>query len=229
MSAIHEALKRAQTKRDDARGGLARGFSAGGWHRAGLPPKVLWVAGAGALLLTAALVLHSHQGSPVSGRTPGNGEAGAAGRISPLRAALPETPQQGGRVADAGEYCARGVELQKAGDMRGAEKAYRMALDADPGHVDALNNLGVLHLRKGELEEARRCFEKAARLSPEYADAFYNLACLHAVRGEHDAALARLRQAVSMDASARKWAKQDPDLEVLRGHHGFEELIGDPT
>ena len=94
------------------------------------------------------------------------------------------------------------------------------------GHVDALNNLGVIHLRNGNYPAARGRFEKAVRLRPVNVDGHYNLACLYAAQGEVALALAHLKRAVSMDRSVTEWARVDRDLAALRTVSEFKEIIG---
>ena len=92
--------------------------------------------------------------------------------------------------------------------------------------MDALNNLGVIYIRDKDYLAAQRSFEKAIRLKPGHVDPHYNLACLHAIKGEVKQSLAHLKKAVSLDHSARDWARRDTDLTNLRGVSEFEEIIG---
>jgi Tfp pilus assembly protein PilF len=57
-------------------------------------------------------------------------------------------------------------------------------LAADPGHYDALYNLGVVHRQQGRLAEAQASFEAAIRSRPESAEAHFALAVTYASRQE---------------------------------------------
>ena len=119
----------------------------------------------------------------------------------------------------------RARRFQKEGRLEEAERLYEEILRLDPGHVDTLNNLGVIFIRKRDYLSAQRHLEKAVRLKPRYAEPYYNLACLKAITGDTKQALAYLQKAVSLDPTVRDWAQRDADLEALRQLPEFKELI----
>ena len=119
----------------------------------------------------------------------------------------------------------RAKRFHNRGRLEEAKRLYEETLRLDPGYVDALNNLGVIYLRKRDYFAAQRSLEKAVRLSPRYAEPFYNLACLNAVKGEIKQALAHLTKAVSLDPMVKDWARKDTDLESLRHLPEFKDLI----
>ena len=98
-------------------------------------------------------------------------------------------------------------------------------LEKDPGHVDALINLGVLYLYDRDFPAAQASFEKAIRLRPESADPFYNMACLFALKGQTEDGLAYLERAYSLNPSVREWARRDGDLDSLRKSPEFERIF----
>jgi len=55
----------------------------------------------------------------------------------------------GGQAAGGGDAYARAVALQQAGDREGAAAAYRELLKAQPSHVAARSNLGVVLAQLG--------------------------------------------------------------------------------
>ena len=117
----------------------------------------------------------------------------------------------------------RGGRLPEAGIW------YEKVISMDPGHVEALNNLGVLHLHKKNYSAARKCFEKAIRLKPDYVDPHYNLACVSAATGQVKQGLRYLGKAISMDPGVKGWAQKDPDLDPLRGSPRFRETVLEVT
>jgi tetratricopeptide (TPR) repeat protein len=119
----------------------------------------------------------------------------------------------------------RARRFHTEGRLEEAKRLYEETLQLDPGHVDTLNNLGVIYMRKKDYLAAERNLEKAVRLKPRYAEPFYNLACLKAITGDTKRALAYLQKAFSLDPTVRDWAQKDADLETLRQLPEFKELI----
>ncbi|MEW5737068.1 MAG: tetratricopeptide repeat protein [Thermodesulfobacteriota bacterium] len=117
------------------------------------------------------------------------------------------------------------MAAQKTGDIPGAEQLYLQSLAQDPSLEKSLNNLGVILMGRGQNGEARRNFLTAVRQNPAYADAYYNLACLSAREQSLPQALAFLRQAVHLDPTAGKYAKNDPDLAPLASMEEFKDLV----
>lgn len=73
-------------------------------------------------------------------------------------------------------YWANLGNARRAGRERaGAEQAYRKALAADAGAVDALNGLGVMLVEEGRAGEAVTWFEQAIAASPDFVEARLNL------------------------------------------------------
>ena len=138
----------------------------------------------------------------------------------------PEAKQKPTGVEKARESYNRAKIFHRRGRVNQAKRLYQETLKSDPGHVDALNNLGVIFIQEGNYPAAQRHFEKAMRLKPAYAEPFYNLACLHAIKGEVKQGLALLERAVSIDTTARDWARKDSDLANLRGTPEFETIVG---
>jgi len=65
-------------------------------------------------------------------------------------------------------------ELKK--DLVGAEREYRWALDLDPRHANALNNLGFLLWEQGNKDEAEDLFRSAIEVDPGHELALLNYA-----------------------------------------------------
>jgi len=128
-------------------------------------------------------------------------------------------------VRDAKAFYDRARHLFKSSRSQEAKKVYQEALGIDPGHVDTLNNLGVLFLNDKDYLAAQISFEKAIRLKPGYVDPYYNLACLHAIKGETRQGIEYLEKAISLDNSVRDWAQKDTDLENLRVLPEFMEIM----
>ena len=91
------------------------------------------------------------------------------------------------------------------------ESGWEFSFAAQP-HVDA-----------GDYE---RAVEVASEGLPRHGDdagLLYNIACWEALAGRREEALAHLRQAYELEPDkVREWARDDPDLESLRGDLPWE-------
>ena len=64
-------------------------------------------------------------------------------------------------------------------DVDGAEKAYRAAIEADPGDADTHCNLGALLCdKRQDVDGAEKAFRTAIEADPGYAGAYTNLGIL---------------------------------------------------
>jgi glycosyl transferase family 25 len=72
------------------------------------------------------------------------------------------------------EDCRRGDELAREDRLEDALACYDTALAADPGHLRALNNRGLMLHRLRRLDEALVCFERVLALTPSSAEAQFN-------------------------------------------------------
>ncbi|MEM7251081.1 MAG: tetratricopeptide repeat protein, partial [Pseudomonadota bacterium] len=104
------------------------------------------------------------------------------------------------------------IELE---DYDGAESAYRDTVAADPNHVSAWSNLGLVHQRQTRFEESAAAFKRALEITP--SDPRAALAYGHArqLTGDLDAAESGFRDALA------KLSPNDPYATDLRG-----KLIG---
>jgi tetratricopeptide (TPR) repeat protein len=62
-------------------------------------------------------------------------------------------------------------------------------------------------------------------LNPSYGLVFYNVACCESLTGQHAEALEHLRQAIELSERFRDFARNDSDLDPIRGEAAFEELV----
>lgn len=71
-----------------------------------------------------------------------------------------------------------GIAYHQANDLEAAEQQLRRALEANPQHPIALNELGIILRKTGRFQEARRSYEAALAVYPGYHYARRNLAVL---------------------------------------------------
>lgn len=100
----------------------------------------------------------------------------------------------------AGQY-ATALDLELAGQIEAAERAYESALKLDPKHVAARINLGRLLHQQSRLAQAESCYRQVLRLDPDNAIAAFNLGVALEDRGDTDAALAAYRRTLAIDDS----------------------------
>jgi len=73
----------------------------------------------------------------------------------------------------------------------------------------------------GALDHLRRALEEA----PDNDHAHYMMSVALSSRGQSEDALEHLRQAIELNPDNRALARQDPDLEGLREHEAFREVL----
>jgi len=78
-------------------------------------------------------------------------------------------------IADAESLNERGRELQAAGDIAGAERAYRAASAAAPEWSIPAYNLGLIFKYEGRWQESLDWNQRAAALGPDDEAAWWNL------------------------------------------------------
>jgi len=104
-----------------------------------------------------------------------------------------------------------GIAYHQIGDLEAAEKHLRQALDLNPRHPIALNELGIVYRKTARFAEARESYEAALAVYPGYHYARRNLAILcdlyledlNCARTNYEAYLAT----VNSDEEATMWLK----------------------
>ena len=239
MSYINEALKKAQKEKEARHQRYPGVASTPGYKARVFPGKALWLTA----FFLASLAFAAYLWLP-SGDTQPPGIEPVQPKATPQLAssepaqpkATPQppgseparpkaTPQQKS-VGNVKALYERARVFHKRGRLQEAMRLYERTLSLNPEYVDALNNLGVIHIQNRRYSAARESFAKAIRLRPDYVDSHYNLACVHALEGAVSQSLIHLKRAVSLDQSVKDWARGDADLRNLHGVQGFEEIIG---
>jgi len=91
-----------------------------------------------------------------------------------------------------------GNELFKRGLYDEAEHQFRLALEADPGSLEAVAGLGRVAVQRGRYSEAVPLLERATRVSSQIVSAFQALGDAYAATGDVERAAAAYRQAVAL-------------------------------
>jgi tetratricopeptide (TPR) repeat protein len=104
------------------------------------------------------------------------------------------------------------------GEFDKAVLIYKEALAVYKNDAGLINNLGAVLLAKSDYDSAIKYFKIAIQCSKDNVEPVYNLACAYAKKGDKVSALKELKLAIKMNGQdVRKWAKNDPDLESLKG------------
>ena len=77
----------------------------------------------------------------------------------------------------------------------------------------------------GEHAEVAAALREVIASSPQYGLLFYNLACCESLTGESAEALEHLRTAIGLSDMFRGYAKNDSDLDAIRGEPAFDEIV----
>jgi len=91
-----------------------------------------------------------------------------------------------------------GNELVKRGQYDEAERSFRLALEADPGSLEAVAGLGRVAVQRGHYSEAVPLLERATRVSSQIVSAFQALGDAYAATGDVERAAGAYRQAVAL-------------------------------
>ncbi|MGZ4422648.1 MAG: TPR end-of-group domain-containing protein [Gaiellaceae bacterium] len=78
----------------------------------------------------------------------------------------------------------------------------------------------------GELEQLADRLDTVLADDPPYSMIHFNAACIYSLTGRTEKALTQLRRAVELSDNARDFAKNDTDLDAIRGEPAFKELVG---
>jgi Tfp pilus assembly protein PilF len=84
------------------------------------------------------------------------------------------------------------------GNVKGAKKLYQDILAEQPGHIEALNNLGVISMREGNTDEAFFYFNKVLQFKKDYGKAYNNIGLLMMRQGQKGLAEEYFRKSIEL-------------------------------
>ena len=142
----------------------------------------------------------------------------SATQIKPPVAANAQDPLASAPDKSKDEYIKTANLYFEKGEFDKAISIYKEALGIYKNDAGLINNLGAVLLAKSDYDSAIKYFKIAIQCSKDNVEPVYNLACAYAKKGDNASALKELRKAIKMNGQdVRKWAKDDPDLESLKG------------
>lgn len=125
--------------------------------------------------------------------------ASISSRVQQLPRLVPEAaPEPAAR--DAEGWFEHGVELEGTEPER-ARRAYLRAIELEPGHADALVNLGRLLHERGDVADAAERYRRALAVRPGHATAAYNLGVALEDLHRYEEAIDAYRAALRVDDS----------------------------
>ena len=104
-----------------------------------------------------------------------------------------------GPSLDAPDLYARAAQAWGEGRQEAAAELLQTLVDSDPGHVAALNTLGMIALNRGEGLRAVAWIERAAAAEPGSAPIWFNLFQAFDRAGDAEQGLASLDRALTVD------------------------------
>lgn len=105
-------------------------------------------------------------------------------------------------AADSADgYYALGRELQRGGKFDDAERAYRLALEMEPGHLDARNGLAAVSVNRGDIDMALTILGSLVAAHPDLPHLLANFGHAHYLKGNYFDARVALEQARNLDPS----------------------------
>jgi tetratricopeptide (TPR) repeat protein len=115
------------------------------------------------------------------------------------------------RSFDVDKALHEAISLQRAGQLRAAEKIYGRVLKLSPGNFDALHLLGSIRAQTGQIGEAYRLFASALTVNPHVAEVWSNYANVLRALKRNEEALDAMRRALALRPG-------DADLMQQQGH-----------
>ncbi len=92
-----------------------------------------------------------------------------------------------------------GLALWHGGDLVGAERAFRAAIDAEPDFAPAFGNLGMVVWDQRRLDEGLALLTRAVELDPRHLNARLNLGNVLAMAGRREESVAHYREVLRSD------------------------------
>jgi len=107
------------------------------------------------------------------------------------------------------------------GNVSGAKRLYQSILAEQPGHIEALNNLGVIAIKEGSTKEAHFYFNKVLQYKKDYGKAYNNIGLLMMKDGQKKLAEEYFKKSIELGKDG-----VEPSLNLaalLRSEKRYEE------
>ena len=114
---------------------------------------------------------------------------------------LPSLSNQPPKRVSIAEAMQVAQQLQAQGDIAGAEKIYKLILEAEPNHGDGIFYLGMLLFQGKKFDEAFTLLKRAVKVHPNVFEFHYNLGLIYESNGHFAQALECYRRVVELEPS----------------------------
>ncbi len=95
-------------------------------------------------------------------------------------------------------YLNLGSARERGGDIAGAEAAYLIASDLEPGQAFSSLNLGRIYIQTGRLDDALKQFRIALTVDPNMAEVYNNIGKIYELKQQYEMALTEYRHAIGI-------------------------------
>ena len=120
---------------------------------------------------------------------------------------------------------AQGLEAEAEATFRETIARVEKHLELHPKDHRAYELGAGAHAQLGDVETARVWAGKATTLDPGNPSVWYNAACTYSIIGDTEKAIDALENSIESGMAHVDWIEKDPDLEPLRTHDRFQELL----
>jgi len=114
---------------------------------------------------------------------------------------LPSLSNQPPKRVSIAEAMQVAQQLQAQGDIAGAEKIYKLILEAEPNHGDGIFYLGMILFQGKKFDEAFTLLKRAVKVHPNVFEFHYNLGLIYESNGHFAQALECYRRVVELEPS----------------------------
>ncbi len=114
---------------------------------------------------------------------------------------LPSLSNQPPKRVSIAEAMQTAQQLHAQGDVAGAEKIYKLILEAEPNHGDGIFYLGMILFQGKKFDEAFTLLKRAVQIHPNVFEFHYNLGLIYESNGHFAQALECYRRVVELEPS----------------------------
>lgn len=123
------------------------------------------------------------------------------------------------RLTPHKEDLVRGLNLQRMGNMRDAEKIYRDVLIKDPENVDALRLMAGVAMRAKQWSDAEVMLERALEIAPDFFQGWMDLGLARQERDQTDGAVEAYRRAIRLKPALATPYSAAGTTSAMAGRH----------
>ncbi len=123
------------------------------------------------------------------------------------------------RLTPHREDLVRGLNLQRMGNIREAEKIYRDVLVKDPSNVDALRLLAGVAMRAKQWGDAEMLLERALEMAPDYYQGWMDLGMARQEQDKTDTSIEAYRRAIRLEPHKPNGYTSAGTLLAMMGAH----------